>query len=55
MLKAAIRGANYRLLLCSSCMDARGLAVAELIEGAQRSDMATLSAASCAADKALVF
>jgi uncharacterized protein involved in oxidation of intracellular sulfur len=55
MLKAAARGANNRLLLCSTCMDARGLTDEELIEGAQRSDMETLSAATCEADKVLVF
>lgn len=55
MLRPVIRNQNSRLLLCGSCMDARGLKTEELIEGAQRSDMETLSNASYDADKVLVF
>lgn len=55
MLKAAARGTGHRVLLCGTCMDARGLADVELIEGAVRSDMDTLAAATCEADKVLVF
>lgn len=55
MLKAAVRGAGNRVLLCGTCMDARGLMDEELIEGAQRSDMETLSRETCEADKVLVF
>jgi len=43
------------VLLCGSCMDARGLADADLLEGARRSTMEELSAATIAADKVLVF
>ena len=55
MLKAVLRHENSRGLLCGTCMDARGLSVEELIEGAQRSDLEALSAATCNADKVLVF
>lgn len=43
------------LLLCGTCMDARGLADTEMVAGAQRSNMAELAAATLAADKVLVF
>lgn len=46
---------NYRLLLCGTCMDARGLSEAELIAGATRSSMDELAAATAAADKILIF
>jgi len=55
MLKAVCRGQNNRILLCGSCMDARGLKHEELVEGIVRSDMETLSSATCEADKVLVF
>ena len=55
MLKAALRGDNHRLLLCGTCMDARGVTEEELMEDAQRSDMDTLAAATLEADKVLVF
>ncbi len=43
------------VLLCGTCMDARGIAASELIDGTQRSDMAALADATAAADKVLVF
>lgn len=43
------------VLLCGTCMDARGLTDGELIEGACRSTMDELAAATIAADKVLVF
>lgn len=43
------------VLLCGTCMDARGLADAEMIDGASRSTMDALAAATAAADKVLVF
>lgn len=43
------------LLLCGTCMDARGLNEAELIDGARRSTMDELAAATLEADKVLVF
>lgn len=54
MLKRFTAG-NHRVLLCGTCMDARGLSDAELIGGAKRSSMDELAAATTAADKALVF
>jgi len=54
MLKRFTLG-NNRILLCGTCMDARGLAEAELIEGAQRSTTDELAKASAGADKLLVF
>jgi uncharacterized protein involved in oxidation of intracellular sulfur len=41
--------------LCGTCMDARGITEAELIEGARRSTMAELADWTLAADKVLVF
>lgn len=41
--------------LCGTCMDARGLAEAEIIEGARRSTLAELADWTVAADKVLVF
>lgn len=46
---------NHRLLLCETCMDARGLGEDELIAGANRSSMDELAAATVAADKVLNF
>ncbi|KAB2849576.1 MAG: hypothetical protein F9K44_07550 [Hyphomicrobiaceae bacterium] len=54
MLKRVI-GGKGKVLLCGTCMDARGLADGEIMEGALRSTMEELSAATTAADKVLVF
>jgi uncharacterized protein involved in oxidation of intracellular sulfur len=54
MLKRFVTGA-HRILLCGTCMDARGLAEAELIDGAHRSSMDELTHATLTADKVLVF
>lgn len=54
MLKRFAIGA-HRLLLCGTCMDARGLTEAELIDGARRSTMDELAQATVTADKVLVF
>jgi uncharacterized protein involved in oxidation of intracellular sulfur len=43
-----------RVLLCGTCMDARGLTEAELMDGARRSTMDELAAATLGADKVLV-
>jgi uncharacterized protein involved in oxidation of intracellular sulfur len=43
------------VLLCGSCMDARGVAEAEVMEGAQRSTLQELTELTLAADKVLVF
>ncbi|MDE2227814.1 MAG: DsrE family protein [Alphaproteobacteria bacterium] len=54
MLKRFVTG-PHRLLLCAVCMDARGLTEADLIDGAHRSSMDELAAATVEADKVLVF
>ncbi|MCB4366945.1 DsrE family protein [Hydrogenophaga taeniospiralis] len=41
--------------LCGTCMDARGLGAAELMEGAQRSTLAQLADWTTEADQVLVF
>lgn len=41
--------------LCGTCMDARGLAENELIDGARRSTLAQLADWTSQADKVLVF
>lgn len=50
-----VSGGDNRVLVCGTCMDARGMADGELMEGAERSDMPTLAAATLDADKVLVF
>lgn len=54
MLKR-LSGANHQLLACGSCMDARGLTDADLVDSARRSSMDELAAATVRADKVLVF
>jgi uncharacterized protein involved in oxidation of intracellular sulfur len=54
MLKRVL-AANGKVLLCGTCMDARGLGDAAMIAGAARSSMDELAAATAAADKVLVF
>ncbi len=53
MLKPILR--KGEVLLCGTCMDARGLAESELMEGARRSSMVELTERTMAADKVLVF
>ena len=55
MLKRVMTGGKGRVLLCGACMDARGLADADMTEGAQRSGMDELATASLSADKVFVF
>ena len=54
MLKRVVRG-NGRVMLCGTCMDARGLTPEEMLEGAAISNMAELADAIAAADRVLVF
>jgi uncharacterized protein involved in oxidation of intracellular sulfur len=54
MLKRVIAGKG-QVLLCGTCMDARGIAETEIMQGARRSTMDALAAATIAADKAFVF
>lgn len=53
MLKPVLR--RGRVLLCGSCMDARGLKEAEMAEGAKRSSLDELTQLTGAADKVVVF
>jgi len=43
------------ILLCGTCMDARGIQDADVADGARRSTMDELAAATVAADKVIVF
>jgi uncharacterized protein involved in oxidation of intracellular sulfur len=55
MLKRVLAG-NGQVLLCGTCMDARGLDdAAALMTGARRSTMDELAVATAEADKVLVF
>lgn len=54
MLKRVLAGKGD-VLLCGTCMDARGLADGDMMEGARRSTMDELAAATVAADKVMVF
>ncbi len=54
MLKRFVR-AGGKVLLCGTCMDARGLNQESMIEGAMRSTMDELASTTLAADKVLVF
>ncbi len=54
MLSRVITGKG-EVLLCGTCMDARGLTDADLMEGARRSTMDELSALTLDADKVLVW
>lgn len=54
MLKRVISGHGV-VLLCGTCMDARGLTDDDILTGARRSTMDELSAATLEADKVLVF
>lgn len=54
MLKGVVAGKG-EVLLCGTCMDARGMVEADVMDGARRSTMDELAAATLAADKVLVF
>ena len=41
--------------LCGTCMDARGITEAEVVEGARRSTLAQLADWTAEADKVMVF
>lgn len=43
------------VLLCGTCMDARGMTDDDVMDGARRSTMDELAAANVAADQVLVF
>jgi uncharacterized protein involved in oxidation of intracellular sulfur len=54
MLNRTLAG-NGKILLCGTCMNARGLEDAEMLAGAARSTMDELALATISADKVLVF
>lgn len=53
MVKSVARKGT--VLLCGACMDARGLADTELVDGAERSTMDELAERTMGADRVLVF
>ncbi len=53
MTKAVAR--TGEVLLCGTCMDARGMGQGELLEGARRSTLDELAERTLAADQVLVF
>ncbi len=53
MIKGVARKA--KVLLCGTCMDARGLGDHELVEGLERGTMPQLTQLTAEADKVLVF
>jgi uncharacterized protein involved in oxidation of intracellular sulfur len=50
-----ITGGKGEVLLCGTCMDARGLSTDDLVEGARRSSMDELASITLKADKVMVF
>lgn len=54
MLKRVVAGKGG-VLLCGTCLDARGMTAEDLMDGARRSTMDELATATLAADKVLVF
>jgi uncharacterized protein involved in oxidation of intracellular sulfur len=54
MLKR-VRAGKGRILLCGTCMDARGMTESDVMDGARRSGMDELAAETMAADKVIVF
>ncbi len=53
MMKRVI--SKGKVLLCGTCMDARGLVDNEVLDGAERSTMSVLAQETEQADKVLVF
>jgi uncharacterized protein involved in oxidation of intracellular sulfur len=54
MVKRVLAGQG-RVLLCGTCMDARGLVEADLIDGTHRSTMDELATLTTESDKVVVF
>lgn len=54
MVRRVVIGGG-RVLLCGTCMDARGIAETELTDGVARSTMDALAAATLEADRVMVF
>lgn len=55
MLKRVAVAGSGRVLMCGTCMDARGLTDGDVIDKAQRSTMDELAETTLAADRVLVF
>jgi uncharacterized protein involved in oxidation of intracellular sulfur len=53
MIKRAVRQAE--VVLCGTCLDARGIEESELIAGTTRGTMPQLAGLTLAADKVLIF
>ena len=53
MVKSVVR--RGKVLLCGTCMDARGLTDGDIVEGGVRSTMPELAECTLASDKVLVF
>jgi uncharacterized protein involved in oxidation of intracellular sulfur len=53
MLKRVVAG-NGKVLLCGTCMDARGMVDIDVMDGARRSTMDELAALTVAADKVMI-
>lgn len=54
MLKRVVVGKG-RVLICGTCMDARGMTGEDVMDGAARSTMPELAEATLQADKVMVF
>jgi uncharacterized protein involved in oxidation of intracellular sulfur len=54
MLRRLVAGKG-RVLLCGTCMDARGISVEDLVDGAARSAMDELASLTLTAGKVIVF
>ena len=54
MLKRVAVGKG-KVLLCGTCMDARGMIEGDVMDGARRSTMDELAAATVEADKVMIF
>lgn len=54
MLKRVAVGKG-KVLLCGTCMDARGMIEGDVMDGARRSAMDELAAATVEADKVMIF
>lgn len=52
---ARLVAAEVQVLLCGTCMEARGITDTDIVEGARRSTMAELGALTNEADKVIVF
>lgn len=55
MLKRVALAGEGRVLLCGTCMDARGMTGEDVMDGARRSTMDELAEATAGAAKVLVF